>query len=228
MLKTGLWSNNVALVQLLGLCPLLAVSNSLVNSLGLGAATLVVVASSNLLVSLLRRYIPDAIRLPVFVLLIASLTTCTELIIQAFAIELYQTLGIFLPLIVTNCMILGQAEGFAARNPPLRSLANGLVSGLGFALVLALLGSLRELIGTGAMGAGLHLLFGELGSQGGWRLMAPEQGFLLALLPPGAFIGLGLLIAARNLIDYQIERRLAQRQAPIAGARRVRVTGKIL
>ena len=157
----GLWKNNPALVQLLGLCPLLAVTNSVVNALGLGLATLLVLVGTNSAVSIIRHYVADAIRLPAFVMIIASFVTCTELLMQAFAYELYQILGIFIPLIVTNCAILGRADAFAARNSLLWSVLDGLMTGLGFAIILILLGALREMLGQGTLFSDMHLLLGE-------------------------------------------------------------------
>ena len=190
----GLWGNNAALVQLLGLCPLLAVSNSMVNALGLGLATLLVLIGSNGLVSLCRHQLIPAIRLPVFVLIIASFTTCAELLLRAFALELYQALGIFIPLIVTNCTILGRAESFASKNSFFPSLLDGLMTGLGFALVLLVLGFLRELFGTGIILANMDRL---LPITGDWSLQIfpGYTPFLLAILPPGAFLFMGFLIA---------------------------------
>lgn len=201
--RQGLWHNNPALVQLLGLCPLLGVSNSAVNALGLGLATILVMTGASLAVSLVRHVTPQAIRLPAFVLLIASLTTAMELLMQAFAYELYQILGLFIPLITTNCVILGRAESFAARNPPLRAAVDGLMMGLGFALALLVLGALRELLGTGQVFANLSLILGAAAPEP--LVVFPQSsGFLLAILPPGAFLILGLLIAAKNAIDQRI------------------------
>ncbi|TLX65547.1 electron transport complex subunit RsxE [Stutzerimonas nosocomialis] len=224
----GLWRNNPALVQLLGLCPLLGVSNSAVNALGLGLATLLVLTCSNVAVSLVRGVVNTAVRLPAFVMIIAALTTCIELLMQAFTYELYQILGIFIPLITTNCVILGRADGFASRHSPLVAAYDGVMMGLGFCAVLVVLGSLRELIGTGAVLANMHLLFGPVAT--GWKLTLVEnhEGFLLAILPPGAFIALGLLIALKNRIDHHLAERArpAAQQSPSA-SRRVRVTGVI-
>src|SRR5690606_29818203 len=195
----GLWRNNPALVQLLGLCPLLAVSNSVVNALGLGLATLGVLSGSNLVVSLLRKRVSEAIRLPAFVLIIAAFVTTAELLLQAYALELYQALGLFIPLIVTNCVILGRAEAFASRRPPLPALLDGLTMGLGFGAVLLVLGALREALGQGSLFAGLERLlpFAEH-----WEIrLEGYGGFLLAVLPPGAFFCLGLLVALKNLLD---------------------------
>ncbi|WP_426417320.1 electron transport complex subunit E [Aestuariirhabdus sp. LZHN29] len=209
----GLWDNNPALVQLLGLCPLLGVSNSVVNALGLGIATIFVMTGSNIAVSLIRSRTSEAIRLPAFVMIIASLTTCVELLMQAFTYELYQILGIFIPLIVTNCAILGRAEAYAAKNPVLPSALDGLMMGTGFALVLLLLGALRELIGKGTLFSGMELLLGP--GAAGWELVvfADYQKFLFAILPPGAFVIMGFIIALKNLIDSRIKSRQALRLA---------------
>jgi electron transport complex protein RnfE len=224
----GLWKNNPAIVQLLGLCPLLAVSGSVVNALGLGAATCFVLMTSNTAVSLIRNVTSEAVRLPTFVMIIAASVTCIELLMQAFAFELYQILGIFLPLITTNCVILGRADGFARKNPVLPALYDGFIMGMGFGCVLVVLGALRELSGTGALFANMDLLFGEGAS--GWKVVLFEdyQPFLLAILPPGAFIFTGLLIALKNLIDAQVKKREAARAQPVlAGGKRVRVTGNV-
>lgn len=222
----GFWHNNPALVQLLGLCPLLAVSGTVVNALGLGLATLFVLTSSNLAVSLIRNLVDDTVRLPAFVMIIASLTTATELLIQAMAYELYQILGIFIPLIVTNCAILGRAEGFARKNPVLPSVVDGLMMGLGFMSVLVLLGGMRELLGQGTLFRSMDLLFGPTAQD--WMIVViPEyRQFLFAVLPPGAFVALGLLVALKNAIDSAIEARKAPKEI-VTGAKRVRVTGHI-
>ncbi|HHG4459018.1 TPA: electron transport complex subunit E [Pseudomonas aeruginosa] len=227
--RNGLWRNNLGLVQLLGLCPLLGTSNSTVNALGLGLATMLVLACSNAAVSLVRGAVSEAIRLPAFVMIIAVLTTCIELLMQAWTYELYQVLGIFIPLITTNCVILGRAEAFAAKNGVLRASFDGLLMGLGFALVLLVLGGLRELLGQGTLLADMHLLFGPAAAD--WKIQPfPQyQGFLLAILPPGAFIMLGLLIALKNRIDESLAER-AKVQAgdvPATQRQRVRVTGVI-
>jgi electron transport complex protein RnfE len=197
----GLWKNNQAFVALLGLCPLLAVSNSVVNSIGLGLATTFALVFSNTVVSLIRNVVDQEIRLPVFVLVIAANVTCIELLMNAFFHDLYRVLGIFIPLIVTNCAIIGRAEAFASRTTVDRAALDGLFMGLGFALVLIALGALREVLGLGTLFNGAELMFGE--SAKNWRItvIVPYEGFLLAVLPPGAFIGLGLLIAVKNVID---------------------------
>ncbi len=224
----GLWKNNPAIVQLLGLCPLLAVTGSVVNAIGLGLATILVLACSNTSVSLIRNIVSDAIRLPAFVMIIAAAVTCIELLMQAFAYELYQILGIFLPLITTNCVILGRADGFAAKHRVGPALYDGLIMGIGFTCVLVLLGALRELSGTGALFANMDLLFGP--SAESWKIVvfADYQPFLLAILPPGAFIFTGLIIAAKNLVDERIKTHQdALKEKPVKGSKRVRVTGTI-
>jgi Na+-translocating ferredoxin:NAD+ oxidoreductase subunit E len=218
IVSDGLWRNNAGLVQLLGLCPLLAVTNTAVNGLGLGLATLFVLTLSNLVVSLLRGALRPEIRIPVFVLVIASLVTAVELAMNAWFHGLYRTLGIFIPLIVTNCAIIGRAEAFASRNAPLPSVLDGLSVGAGFAAVLVVLGALRELVGMGTLFAGAELMFGDAARD--WLVVIPDyRGFLLAVLPPGAFIGLGLLIAAKNWIDGWQARKVVRdaRATPATG-----------
>ncbi|NCO19552.1 MAG: electron transport complex subunit E [Gammaproteobacteria bacterium] len=212
--RQGLWDNNPGLVQLLGLCPLLAVTSTLINGLGLGIATLLVLTLSNLLVSATRRLIAQELRIPVFVLIIASLVTVVDLLMQAWLPQLTRTLGIFIPLIVTNCMILGRAEAFASRNPVRLAVVDGLAQGLGFAAVLVLLGAARELLGHGTLMADSHLLLGEWARVLEFRLLPEQAGLLLAILPPGAFIGLGLMIALRKRL---LQRGALARQTEPAG-----------
>lgn len=201
IVKDGLWTNNVALVQLLGLCPLLAVTSTFINGLGLGLATMLTLVASNMSVSAIRRWIKSEIRIPIFVLIIASVVTTIELCMNAWLHELYLVLGIFIPLIVTNCAIIARAEAFASKNTILDSALDGFMMGLGFTFVLVLLGGLRELIGSGTLFANANLMFGEPAKDMIVVLSEDYPGFLLAVLPPGAFIGLGLLIAVKNIID---------------------------
>jgi len=204
------------------------VSNSTVNALGLALASAVVLVCSNTAVSLVRGVVNPAVRLPAFVMIIAALTTCIELLMQAFAYELYQILGIFLPLITTNCVILGRAEAFACKNGLLPSIYDGLIMGAGFGVILILLGGLRELAGTGALFADMQLLFGPGAAD--WKIVIVDnyQAFLLAILPPGAFIFTGLIIAVKNIIDARIQARLdSLKERPVKGSKRVRVTGTI-
>ena len=204
----GLWHQNTGLVVLLGLCPLLAVSGTVVNAIGLGLATTLTLVCSNLVVSLVRRVLRPEIRIPAYVIIIASVVTVIQLLMQAWFYDLYRVLGIFIPLIVTNCAIIGRAEAFASRNPPLPSAIDGLATGLGFLLALVALGALREIIGRGTLMSQAKLMFGELGESLQITLIPDHPGFLLAILPPGAFIGLGILIAGKNWIDSKRVTRL--------------------
>jgi electron transport complex protein RnfE len=201
--KQGLWTNNQAIVALLGLCPLLAVTNNTVNGLSLGLATMAVVIISSVLVSLIRDHVPDDIRIPVFVAIIASAVTIIDLLMDAYLHTLHGILGIFIPLIVTNCAILGRAEAYASKNSIDKSFIDAFFVGTGFALVLILLGASREIIGNGTLFDQMHLLFGEFGKN--MTLYMPEsfQPALLAILPPGAFIGLGLMVAIKNAMDIK-------------------------
>ena len=222
----GLWKNNPALVQLLGLCPLLAVTGSVVNALGLGLATMMVLTCSNTAVSMIRNFTSDAIRLPAFVMIIASFVTCIELLMRAFAFELYQILGIFIPLIITNCSILGRADAFACKNKVLPSMYDGFIMGMGFACVLVVLGAIREIIGSGTLFDNMDLLLGPMAANWGIVLFDNYPGMLLAVLPPGAFIFTGLLIALKNIIDNSVrQRQLAKQAHKPSGSKRVRVTG---
>jgi electron transport complex protein RnfE len=228
IIADGLWTNNPALVQLLGLCPLLAVTGSVVNALGLGLATTLVLVGTNLSVSMIRNFVPDTVRLPAFVMIIASLVTCIELLSQAYTYDLYLSLGIFIPLIVTNCAILGRAEAFARKNPILESITDGLMMGVGFTLVLLVLGALREIIGQGTIFSDMDLLLGPVAADWKITLIGDYRGFLFAVLPPGAFIGMGLLIALKSIIDTRVKAyQAANKDDSATAGRRVRVTGEI-
>jgi electron transport complex protein RnfE len=213
--RDGLWQNNVGLVQLLGLCPLLAVSNSLVNGLGLGLATTMVLVGSSTLISAIQSWVPREIRIPVFVLVIAALVTTVDLAMNAWFHQLYRVLGIFIPLIVTNCAIIGRAEAYASRNPVPAAALDGLMMGLGFTAVLVVLGAGRELIGQGTLLDQAHMLFGPAARDWTLQFGADRHGLLVAMLPPGAFIGLGLMIAAKNVIDSRLARRESQTENPL-------------
>lgn len=201
ILLDGLWRNNQAMVALLGLCPLLAVTNTFINGLGLGLATTLVLLLSNVSVSGIRHWVPDEVRLPIFVLIIASFVTTVELIMNAYFHAFYKVLGIFIPLIVTNCAIIGRAEAFASRNPIRAAALDGLSIGLGFTFALIILGGMRELIGQGTLFAGAHLMFGEIARHWAISLSADYPGVLLAILPPGAFLGLAVLVVIKNMLD---------------------------
>ena len=206
-MTTGLWRENPGLVQLLGLCPLLAVTSTFVNGLGLGIATLLVLTFSNVLVSATRRWIMQEIRIPVYVLIIASLVTCIELIFKAWFPALDRSLGIFIPLIVTNCAIVARAELFASRNSVMASLYDGVGMGAGFALLLMAIGFFRELVGKGSLLSEFDLLLGGEPMRG---LVLVDGGWLLAILPPGAFFSLALAVALKNYLD---RRRHAAKRA---------------
>jgi len=202
----GLWSNNQALVAMLGLCPLLATTTTATNGLGMGLATTTVLVLSNATISLIRNLVRPEVRLPVFVLVIASFVTAVELTMQAMLYELYLVLGLFIPLIVTNCAIIGRAEAFASKTSLDRAIVDGLAMGFGFTLVLMVLGGIREFLGQGTLFYQAHLLLGERARGFGLDLGDGFQGALLAILPPGAFIALGLLIALKNVIDKRVAR----------------------
>ena len=214
IIRDGLWTNNVGLVQVLGICPLLAVTGTFVNGLGLGLATLITLVASNVTISMIRKLVRPEVRIPVFVLVIASIVTIIELSMSAWFYDLYKVLGIFIPLIVTNCSIIGRAEAFASKNTVGRSFVDGFSMGLGFLLVLVTLGTMREIIGHGTLFAQAHLMFGEAARSMTIHFVDSYHGFLLAVLPPGAFIGLGLLIAMKNVIDKRKEVRTEVIPAP--------------
>jgi electron transport complex protein RnfE len=204
----SLWKQNPGLVQLLGMCPLLAMSNSIVNAAGLGLATVFVMGMSNYAVALLRSFIPYEIRIPVFILIIAALVTVVDFAMNAWLHDLYLVLGIFIPLIVTNCIVLARVEAFAAKNAAIASALDGAMMGLGLTLVLVALGAIREFIGQGAILTGIEMIIPS--AKPLQILSADYPGFLVAILPPGAFFVLGLLIAGRNWIVARAERTARQ------------------
>jgi electron transport complex protein RnfE len=214
----GIWKQNTSIVQILGLCPLLAVTTNAVNGIMLSLATIIVMAMSNVAVASLRNFIPHEIRIPVFILIVAALVTVVDLLFNANLHELYLVLGIFIPLIVTNCIVLARVEAFAAKNPPLQSTFDGIFMGVGMLWTLALLGGMRELLGSGTLFGGIDMVFPGL--QPIQLLPESYPGFLLALLPPGAFILLGCMIAWKNWMDSraaQRTQRKARQPAAVAG-----------
>ncbi|MCG7588237.1 electron transport complex subunit E [Photobacterium sp. OFAV2-7] len=213
LMKNGLWDNNPAIVQLLGLCPLLAVSATVTNALGLGLATTAVLIGSNLIVSLVRQWVPSEVRIPVFVMIIAALVTCVQLLMNAFTYGLYQSLGIFIPLIVTNCIIIGRAESFASKNEPIPAVVDGLWMGLGLTSTLVVLGAIREILGNGTLFDGADRLLGDWAASLRIEVFSFDSNFLLAMLPPGAFIGVGFIIALKNVIDKKREQKAAGAEA---------------
>ena len=213
----GIWKQNTSIAQILGLCPLLAVTTNAVNGIMLSLATILVMALSNVAVASLRNFIPHEIRIPVFILIVAALVTVVDLLFNANLHELYLVLGIFIPLIVTNCIVLARVEAFAAKNPPLQSTLDGVFMGVGMLWTLALLGALRELLGNGTILGGIDMVFPAL--QPIHVLPESYPGFLLGLLPPGAFILLGCLIAWKNWMDARAaERARLKPPAPVASA----------
>lgn len=213
--STGLWENNIALVQMLGMCPTMAVTTTATNGLGMGLATTAVMVLSNLAISLMRNAISPEIRNPVMIAVIAGMVTLVDMAMNAWVHELYKVLGLFIALIVTNCAVLGRTEAFALKHPPLPSILDGLGMGLGFTLALTVLGSVREILGSGTLFSQASSL---LGSHFQWMeltLMSPDKGILLAILPPGGFMALGLLIVAKRLIDQSMQRRKAEVSAPL-------------
>lgn len=212
----GVWKQNTSLVQILGLCPLLAVTTNLVNGVMLSLATLLVMGLSNFAVSTLRHFIPYEIRIPVFILIAAALVTVVDLLMNAYLHGLYLVLGIFIPLIITNCIVLARIEAFAAKNPPLQAASDGAMMGVGMLWTLALIGALREVIGSGTLFSGIDLVIP--GAQPLHLLPTDYPGLLLAILPPGAFIVLGCIIAAKNWIDArQMTGQLKQATPASAG-----------
>ncbi len=217
LFRNGLDKQNAGLVQLLGLCPLLAISNNVVNALSLGLATTLVMVAASGAVSGVRNFVPHEIRIPVFVLIIAALVTVIDLAMNAWVHPLYLVLGIFIPLITTNCIVLARADAFASKNRPLHSAVDAFAMGLGLTSVLVVLGAIRELAGQGTLFAGIDMVFGAAAKDWVLHVLPNYQGFLLAVLPPGAFIALGLLIAAHNWRTARAARRAHERQpAPVA------------
>lgn len=201
IIQEGIWNNNVVFSQMLALCPLLAVTGTATNGLGMGLATTAVLIASNFIVSMSRGLITPEVRIPIFVLFIASIVTLVDMYINAYLHELYKVLGLFIPLIVTNCAILGRAESFASRQSMPASVLDGMMMGLGFTMALVILGATREVLGSGTLFANASLMFGESFSVIETTIIPHYKGFLLMLLPPGAFIALGFILAGKRVID---------------------------
>jgi Na+-translocating ferredoxin:NAD+ oxidoreductase subunit E len=208
IVRNGLWNQNAVLGQMLGLCSLLAVSTNAVNGISLGIATILVMGLANLLVSSLRSFIPYEVRIPIFILIIAALVTVVDMAMNAWLHELYLVLGIFIPLIVVNCIVLARVEAFAAKNPVGLAAFDGVMMGIGFVWVIGLLGAIREFVGQGTLFAGIEMV---IPGATPWQLLPEDYpGFLVAILPPGAFFVLGLMVAGRNWIEARANERLRQ------------------
>src|SRR5450756_1613167 len=212
ILYNGVWKQNTGLVQLLGMCPILAVSSSVVNGVSLGLATATVMALSGAAIAPIRDFVPNEARIPVFILIIAVLVTVIQFTMNAYMYSLFVVLGIFIPLIVTNCIVLARIEAFAAKNPTLQSALDGFAMGLGLTAVLAVLGGIREILGHGTLLSGIDLVFGDAAKSMVITVVPNYHGFLLAILPPGAFITLGMLIAGKNWLNLR-----AENKAPATG-----------
>ncbi len=214
IIQDGLWDNNVVFAQMLALCPLLAVTSSATNGLGMGLATTAVLVLSNTIVSSVRHLISPEVRIPVYIVLIATLVTLVDMSLNAWAHELYKVLGLFIALIVVNCAILGRAESFASKNNVLDAALDGLMMGLGFTFALVLIGGVREILGSGTLFANAHLLLGPAFAFLETTLVSDYKGFLLMILPPGGFMAVGLLLAAKRVFDQRREARATT--APVA------------
>lgn len=209
IIYNGLWKQNAVLGQMLGLCSLLAISTSMVNAVSLGLATILVMGMASMIVSALRGFIPYEVRIPIYILVIASLVTVVDMLMNAYLHDLYLVLGIFIPLIVVNCIVLARVEAFAAKNTSLLSAFDGVMMGIGFVWVIGLLGAIRELVGQGTLFAGIEMIFPSLSAL--QVLPVDYPGFLLFILPPGAFFVLGLMIAGRNWLDHRANERAKAR-----------------
>ncbi len=217
ILFNGVWKQNTGVVQLLGMCPILAVSSSVVNGVSLGLATAVVMALSGAAIAPIRTSVPNESRIPVFILIVAVLVTVIQYAMNAYMYSLYVVLGIFIPLIVTNCIVLARVEAFASKNPALESALDGFAMGLGLTLVLAVLGAIREVIGRGTLFSGIETVFGD-GAKAWVITVVPDyHGFLLAILPPGAFITLGCLIAGKNWLNQRAAAKANSSAEPVDG-----------
>ena len=201
MFRDGIWDNNMVMSQMLALCPLLAVTSTATNGLGMGLATLVVLVMSNLIVSLIRDFVTQEVRIPIFVLIIAAIVTVVDLSMNAWLHELHKVLSLFIHLIVTNCAILGRAESFASKNKIRDSIMDGFTMGIGFIMILVVLGAFREIIGSGTLFANASLLLGQSFEFLEMTLIEDYGGFLVMILPPGGFIALGLILAGKRLLD---------------------------
>ncbi|TVR57229.1 MAG: electron transport complex subunit E [Candidatus Competibacteraceae bacterium] len=211
----GLWRNNAVFAQMLALCPLMAVTSSATNGLGMGLATTAVLLAANVIISSLRHLIAQEVRIPVFILLIAALVTLADMVINAWLHELYKVLGLFIPLIVANCAVLGRAEAFASRQPVLASAADGLAMGLGLTLAMVVIGACREILGSATLFSQASLLLGDGFAFLETTLIQDYKGFLLMVLPPGGFLVLGFLLAGKRVLEQRRERVKSAAAGPV-------------
>lgn len=215
--RDGLWDNNVVFAQMLALCPTLAVTGSATNGLGMGLASTAVLTASNILIAALRRFISAEVRIPVYIVFIATLVTLVDMSLNAWLHDLYKVLGLFIALIVVNCAILGRAESFASRNAVLPAAVDGLMMGLGFTFALVVLGGVREVLGSGTLFAQAHLLLGNAFAFLELKIIPGYKGFLLMILPPGGFLALGFLLAGKRVLERRLAERAAAVPEPAAG-----------
>jgi len=216
--RDSLWNNNIVFAQTLGLCPTMAVTGTATNGLGMGLATTAVLVASNMIISSVRHAVSEEVRIPVFIVIIATLVTLVDVSINAWAHDLYKVLGLYIALIVANCAVLGRAEAFAAKQPILPSGMDGLMMGLGFTFALTTIGAVREILGAGTLFADAHLLLGHAFSFMELKIIPDYKGFLLMVLPPGGFLAVGFLIAGKRIIDRRQAARAVQHAAAVAVA----------
>ena len=202
--RDGLWNQNVLLSQTMALCPAMAVTSSATNGLGMGLATTGVLVAANLIISLLRHWISQEVRIPVFIALIATLVTLVDMVMNAWLHDLYKVLGLFIALIVVNCAILGRAEAFASRQAPGAALVDGLSMGLGFTGALTLIGAVREILGTGKVFQQAHLFLGQGAAWLEQTVIPNYGGMLLWILPPGGFLVMGMLLAGKRVLEQRL------------------------
>ncbi len=216
--RDGLWDNNIVFAQILGMCPTMAVTSSATNGLGMGLATTAVLLASNALVSSVRHLITPDVRIPVYIVLIATLVTLVDVSLNAWAHDLYKVLGLYIALIVANCAVLGRAEAFAQKAGVGEAAMDGLMMGLGFTLALTLIGGIREVIGAGTLFANAHLLLGSSFAFLETTVIPEYKGYLLMILPPGGFLVLGFLLAGKRVLDARRAARAAAVAIPEAAA----------
>ncbi|MCX7150401.1 MAG: electron transport complex subunit E [Rhodocyclales bacterium] len=203
IVKDGLWDNNGVICMLLGMCPTMAMTTSATNGLGMGLATAAVMAASNLLVAIFRNRITQEVRIPVYILIVASMVTLVDLTMNAWMHELYKVLGLFIALIVSNCLPLARLEAFASKEPVMNSLLDGIFMGIGFTIALTAIGAVREIIGQGTLFADAALLLGPAFKFMEMRILPPDTGVLMMILPPGGFLVTGLLVVVKRMIDVR-------------------------